>query len=162
MKELPLVVCSLTVGLLLLSCSAELSPEDKILVFIDEMQSAAEAGDVCLLMENISQDFSDGLGNDRDDFELLVYYYLRHFENLVIIKRVESIVFTDSATAEISLIAAFSGEASFSDIPSQKTLDVLEFEILLQRDSIGDWKMRYAEWEESSVELGFARALERQ
>ena len=141
----PLLACCLV--LLVAGCSGGPTPEELILLRIDEAVEAAEARDLSALKGFIADEYGDGEGRGRQEIAAVAGYYLRLQPSIHVLRKVESIVVTGPGTARARVLVAAAG-FEFAGLEGLRSADadLLRFDVEFVEQEPEDWRVRRAEW----------------
>jgi hypothetical protein len=131
-----------------LACGGDpLSPEEQVRAVIEEMERAAEEGDVSAFKAVISESYEDERGFDKRDLAAYVtFHVLRHTQRRFF-ARVRSVEIRDSGRAEVVVVAAISGrEVSGIEELANLHADVYKIDLDLDDEGDGDWRVVWAQW----------------
>jgi hypothetical protein len=129
----------------LAACSRATPPEEAVLAWLEEAETAAEERDRKRLVDVVSENYLDARGNDRAAIdETLRFLFLRN-RNIVLTSNVEELTIVDATAAKVILTAAMAGT---NDGAFGFGADVYRFELELMRDG-GEWLLIGARWGEA-------------
>lgn len=132
----------------LLACGGDpLSPEEQVRAVIEEIERAAEAGDVSAFKAAISESYQDERGFDKRDLVAYVTFHVMSHTQRRFFARVRSVEIRESGRAEVVVVAAISGR-EVSGIEELATLnaDVYQIDLDLDDEGEGDWRVVWAQW----------------
>jgi hypothetical protein len=138
-------VCCLTMAL---ACGGDpQSPEEQVRAVIEEIERAAEAGDVSAFKAVISESYQDERGFDKRDLVAYVTFHVMRHTQRRFFARVRSVEIRDNGRAEVVVIAAISGR-DVSGLEELATLnaDVYQLDVDLDDEGDGDWQVVWAQW----------------
>lgn len=141
------------VPIFLAACSSDPeSPEQQIQELIGRLEMAAEAKELGVLRDAISDGYVDGHGYNKRSIEGLLRVYLLRNESIYLLTRVKSIEIQLEDHATVSVMVAMAGTPIASD-DQLLTIDVdmHRFELTLQRRD-DDWQVVAAQWRRASAE----------
>ncbi len=157
MKRLLLLVLSVLLVAVLLApaCKKPVNEEDRVKAVINETAELARAKDIKAILENISKDYKDPDGNNRDALKGLLFVYFQGYEKVgIFVRDIQVTVDGDEAEAEVKTILT-GGEdpESIGDvIPASAGGYLLNIKFV---NEDGDWKVIRATW----TDIGFTNAL---
>jgi len=132
----------------LLACGGDpLSPEEQVRAVIEEIEGAAEAGDVSAFKAAISESYQDERGFDKRDLAAYVAFHVMRHSHRRFFARVRSVEIRENGRAEVVVVAAISGR-DVSRLEELATLnaDVYEIDLDLDDEGDGDWRVVWAQW----------------
>ena len=129
---------------LLAGCSDDGSPEQQVRAVIESMELAAESRDVGDLMQHISINFRDALGQDRSEASRYTRGYFIANQSVHLLTRIESLEFPSPDEARVKLQVGMAGRGGEQGAGGL-TADLYDFDVALVRED-GDWKVSYADW----------------
>ena len=138
-------ICCLALAL---ACGGDAqSPEEQVRTVIEEIERAAEEGDVSAFKTVISESYQDERGFDRQDLIAYVTFHVMRHTQRRFFARVRSIEIRDNGRAEVVVIAAISGR-DVSGLEELATLnaDVYKLDVDLDHEDDGDWRVVWAQW----------------
>jgi hypothetical protein len=102
---------ALVLGLVLVSCGKEDRPpaETEVRALIERAERLAEEGDIEAFRDLISEDYSDGRGNNRQSIVLLLNYYFSANRNIHLLTRTPQVHLPDSTHADLLVFVAMAG-----------------------------------------------------
>jgi hypothetical protein len=139
------VVCWLWAAL---ACGGDsLSPEEQVRAVIEEMERAAEEGDVSAFKAVVSESYQDERGFDKRDLAAYVTFHVMQNANRHVFTRVHSVEIRDAGRAEVVLIAAITGrDVSGPEELAAMHADVYKIDMDLDDEGDGDWRLVWAQW----------------
>lgn len=143
-------------AMLLVACSAGVTPEQEIRALLLEAEIAAEERDVGDFSRLISPQYGDQYGHDKD--ELLRLLRLQMIRNQVIYLwlQIAEINVISDASAEATVRVAMAGGPlhSFEDL-ARLGAELYRFELELVKES-GKWRIARAAWDHAlETDFGF-------
>jgi hypothetical protein len=132
----------------LLACGGDpLSPEEQVRAVIEEIERAAEAGDVSAFKAAISENYQDERGFDKRDLAAYVTFHVMSHTHRRFFARVRSVEIRESGRAEVVVVAAISGR-DVSGLEELATLnaDIYKIDLDLDDEGDGDWRVVWAQW----------------
>ncbi len=138
-------ICCLAVAL---CCGGDpLSPEEQIRTVIEDLERAAEEGDVSAFKAVVSERYHDERGFDKRDLAAYVTFHVMRHTHRRFFARVRSVEIRDGGRAEVVVVAAISGR-DVSGIEELASLhgDVYKVDIDLDDEGDGDWRVVWAQW----------------
>lgn len=142
-------VCCLAMAL---ACGGDpQSPEEQVRAVIEEIERAAEAGDVSAFRAVISESYQDEHGFDKRDLIAYVTFHVMRHTQRRFFARVRSIEIRDNGRAEVVAIAAISGR-DVSGLEELATLnaDVYKVDVDLDDEGDGEWRVVWAQWKRTA------------
>ena len=137
--------CSwVALALLLTACSDRASPEQEVRAVIDSMELAAEARDVGDLLEHLSDNYRDALGQDRQQAALYARGYFVTNQSVHLLTRIESLEFPAADQARVKLQVGMAGRGGATG-QGDLSADLHDFDLVLVREG-SEWKVSYADW----------------
>lgn len=157
MKRLLLLGLSalLVTVLFLPACKKPVSEEDRIKTMIDETADFAKAKDIKAILANISDDYKDPQGNDRNAIKGILFIYLKGYEKVgVFVRDTQVTVDGDEAEARVKVILTGGEDPDTmgSMVPSTGGGYLIDMRLV---NEDGDWKVIRATW----TDIGFTKAL---
>lgn len=123
------------------------SPEDQVRTVIEEIERAAEAGDVSAFKAAISESYTDERGFDKQDLIAYVTFNVMRHTHRRFFARVRSIEIREGGRAEVVVVAAISGrDVSGLEELASLNADVYKIDVDLDDEGDGDWRVVWAQW----------------
>ena len=146
-----IVLAVITIFLAACSSGPE-SPEQQIQELIGRLEMAAEAKELGVLRDAISDGYIDDRGYNKRSIEGLLRVYLLRNESIYLLTRVKSIEIQSDDHATVSVVVAMAGTPIASDDQLLTIdIDMHRFELTLQRRD-DDWQVVVAQWRRASAE----------
>jgi hypothetical protein len=133
---------------LALACAGDVqSPEEQVRTVIEEIERAAEEGDVSAFKEVISESYTDERGFDKQDLIAYVTFHVMRHTHRRFFARVRSIEIREGGRAEVVVVAAISGrDVSGIEELASLNADVYKIDLDLDDEGEGDWRVVWAQW----------------
>ena len=132
-------------AVLLVACGGERSaPEEEIRAWIDAVHQAAEDKDRRAIVERISEAYTDGRGNSREDIENTLRVMFLRQGTIVLLPTIDSIEVIDGTAANVAVTV---GMAGTNQGALGLSADAYRFELELERGD-SDWLLISARWGE--------------
>ncbi len=131
---------------ILLACGAgePETPEGQVRARLAEMEQAAEAGDVGLFKELISERYQDALGHDKKQLSSYVtFHVLRNQRGREVILRLRDIEIVDPERAAVVAHIGLAGSGATSALRGS----VYTLDLDLEREEDESWRITWAQWE---------------
>ena len=135
-----------------LACGGDpLSPEAQVRTVIEDLERAAEEGDVSAFTAVVSESYQDERGFDKRDLAAYVTFHVMRHTHRRFFARVRSIEIRVDDRAEVEVVAAISGR-DVSGIEELVGLqaDVYKIDIDLDDEGDGDWRVVWAQWKRTA------------
>jgi len=137
-----------SLALLLVGCSDEETPENRVRSYIDQVAESAEARQWRSFDDYLADDYTDDHGLRKKDVLAIIGRYILANQQIYILKRIASVQIDDRGNAHAVVYAAMAGEpVSNPEDLARITADFYRFEIEARagedgifRTSRGDWK----------------------
>ena len=114
---------------------------------IDELERAAEEGDVSAFKAVVSERYQDERGFDKRDLAAYVTFHVMRHSHRRFFARVRSVEIRDGGRAEVVVVAAISGrDVSGLEELAALNADVYKIDLDLDDEGDGDWKVVWAQW----------------
>jgi hypothetical protein len=136
-----------------LACGGDpLSPEEQVRTVIEDMEQAAEAGDVSAFKGVISESYQDERGFDKRDLAAYVTFNVMRHTHRRFFARVRSVEIRDRGRAEVVVVAAISGrDVSGLEELAALNADVYKIDLDLDDEGDGDWRVVWAQWRRTAA-----------
>jgi hypothetical protein len=136
-----------------LSCGGDpLSPEEQVRTVIEDLERAAEEGDVSAFKGVISESYQDERGFDKRDLAAYVTFHVMRHSHRRFFARVRSVEIRDRGRAEVVVVAAISGrDVSGLEELSALNADVYKIDMDLDDEGDGDWRVVWAQWRRTAA-----------
>lgn len=134
--------------LLLQACGAvdDNRPEDQIRQVLALMEQSAQDRSTSGVMEHISDNYVDHLGNDKKQIRQLITFQVLRNQKISVFTLIRSIE-VNGESAEVELSVASAGrESDLSNESQRLTADVYRMSLLMQRAD-SKWQVASASWE---------------
>lgn len=139
-----LLVCAvlLGTGAGALGCGGEPeTPEGQVRALLEELETAAEAGDVGEVKDHVSERYEDRFGHDhRELAAFLTLQVMRHGDRHLLL-RVRDVALRDDGRVTVLTHVGLAGRGG----PSPLSADVYEVELDFV-DEDGTWRVSWADW----------------
>jgi len=147
MKPSLMLLLIVTIIIAFSACQRE-TDEQKIKNIITDIQTAAEAKDVKIIINNISKTYKDPQGFNYETIKrLLVGYFLQYPKISVYINNLEISVENSSARAIFQTVLTSGNKTGSITDAIPQSLGMYDFEVSLKKESDG-WKVISAKWEQ--------------
>jgi hypothetical protein len=136
----------LLVSGLVTACDRDDGPEARIRALLVAAEDAAEAREIDVLTEAVSEHYADAAGRDRQAVKgILVFYFLRH-TSIHLLTRHHEIALGEPGHARAVVFVAMAGTpfAGIGDLPGVRA-DLYRFAFDLA-DEDGTWRVVHADW----------------
>lgn len=147
--RLRLPAVALLIAVACVSCRQSEGPEAEIRQVIEEMEEAAEQGNLGGLMKHLADDYSDGDSNDKDSLRGILFMQLQRSGSVNVTKRIDTIELTESG-AEADVVV-FAGLSDGPLTAGSTRADVFRFDLVFRLEG-RDWVVYRAA--RSSASLG--------
>lgn len=135
--------------LLLAACGSSNinDPETQVRQVLSALEEAAERRSMSDIMDNVSDDYLDHIGQDKKTLARLVQFQILKNQKINIFSLVRSIEINDGL-ASVELSAAMSArDEDLSSESSRLRADAFRFSILLALEE-DDWRIRSVSWKQ--------------
>lgn len=136
---------ALLAGLILFSgCGSDdvVDPKADIERWIGEREADAEEKNRRFLLANMSEAYTDGRGNSRDDIDSMLRLWFLRADNITLLTSIDEIVVIDETAAEVVMTV---GMAGTDDGGLGLRADAYRFELELVHNG-EDWQLIAAQW----------------
>ena len=142
-KRLMLLLICLT----LVACGGDPeSPEQQIRNVLGLMETATQERSASGVMEHVSDDYSDHLGNTKKQIRQLVTFQILRNQKISLFSLIRSIKISGNS-AEVELSLATTGrEIDLSDESQRLAADVFRVSLLMKIEA-SQWKVSSASWQ---------------
>lgn len=140
------------VFLLFAGCSpARETPEMQVRAFLKKAEVAAEARNLSVLQQLVSDNYKDNEGQDKRTIEAIVRYYFLRNESIYLLTRVQAITFPEPSRAQAVVLVAMAGKpiTGVQEIERLRA-DLHRFEITLANEN-KEWKAIRVEWRQAEL-----------
>lgn len=147
--------CAVTaLAALVLACGGvEDTPEAAVRRTLAAIEAAAGARDPGALAEQLSADYSDAQGNDRDGARRLAAFHLLRNQRVHTLVRVREVAIVEPGRAEADALVAMAGVAiPDADVLATVRADLYRFTVSLHEEEPGVWRVRSASWRAATAE----------
>jgi hypothetical protein len=143
-------ICCLAAAL---SCGSDpLSPEEQVRTVIENLEHAAEEGDVSAFKAVVSERYQDERGFDKRDLAAYVTFHVMRHTHRRFFARVRSVEIRDSGRAEVMVVAAISGrDVGGIEELANLNADVYKIDLDLDDEGDGDWRVVWAQWRRTAA-----------
>ncbi len=141
------------VGILLgLGCGGEaVSPEDQVRARIAEAEAAAEALEIKLLREMISDAYADPHRRTKRDLEQMLAYYFFRNQSVHLLTRVSSVEIDEAGNAQVLAYVAMAGvPIPAPDLLPSLRADLYRFEVQMSLEE-EEWRVQHADWRPAAL-----------
>ncbi|MCP3986994.1 MAG: hypothetical protein GY723_21610 [bacterium] len=138
-------------GLLFGGCDAAVeTPESQVRRALDELEVAAEEGDVAGFKRLVSERYTDAQGHDKQALGSYVAFHVMRNRNRHIVLRVRDVLVVSPGSAEVTLIAGIGGTRDSGGALSAHG-DVYQIDLDLEEEGQGTWRMVWAQWKPTAA-----------
>ncbi len=130
----------------LAGCSDPGSPEEQIRALIGSAEVAAQEKQLGDLRDLISDSYTDGLGNDKQQIVHMLRIYLLRHQSVHLYIHVESVEFPVPELARVSLVVAMAGRGVPEGSDWRINADLYDIRLELEGDG-DDWQVISATWQ---------------
>ena len=143
-------ICCLALAL---ACGGDpQSPEEQVRTVIEEIERAAEAGEVSAFKAVISESYQDERGFDKRDLVAYVTFHVMRHTQRRFFARVRSVEIREGGRAEVVVVAAISGrDVSGLEELANLNADVYKIDVDLDDEGDGDWRVVWAQWRRTAA-----------
>jgi hypothetical protein len=127
------------------------TPEMQVRALLKQAEVAAEARNLSVLRQLVSDHYTDSQGQDKRTIEATLRYYFLRNESIHLLTRVQAITFPEPSHARAVVLVAMAGEP----IPGVQEIerlraDLYRFEITLANEN-KEWKAIRVEWRQAEL-----------
>jgi len=146
-----LYLCVLTLPMLWSCSSGDVSPEAQIRAEIQRAERAVEEKNGRGLRQQISEQYRDARGHDKQAIEGVIRYQLLRHDAIHLLTRVKEIGFPEPGRARAVVMVAMAGQpVTDSQALSRIKADLHRFEIDFMYDG-GEWRVVSADWRRAQL-----------
>ncbi len=148
-----IIAAACALGLLLSAgCGGEApSPEDQVRARIAAAEEAAEAQEIKLLREMISDAYSDPYGRTKRDLEQMLAYYFFRNQAVHLLTRVSSVEIDETGVAQVLAYVAMAGvPIPAPDLLPSLRADLYRFEVQMRVEE-EEWRVQHADWRPAAL-----------
>lgn len=137
-----------------LACGgAEDTPEAAVRRTLAAIEAAAGARDPGALAEQLSADYTDAQGNDRDAARRIAAFHLLRNQSVHTLVRVREVAIVEPGRAEADALVAMAGTAiPDADVLATVRADLYRFTVSLHEEEPGTWRVTSATWHPATRE----------
>ncbi len=137
------------VALCLLSCSADQSPEEEIVEFINDVQKQVEKKSISGLRKLISDGYSDNSGFAKSEIlRIASGYFLRKKSISTVYTTTDVFIQGEGNIAELTVYAAVSDTQLEKDDVRLLQAEFHQFDIRVEKST--DWQLKSLKWQRSN------------
>jgi hypothetical protein len=124
-------------------------PEAEIRALVAEVKAAAEDRHTRRVMRHVSEHYRDDRGLDAEALRNMLRAQFLIHQSIHLFTRIQSIEFPTPVRARVVVLAGMAGSAAESADWARADLraDLYRFELTLEREDDGEWRLIRADWE---------------